>query len=378
MNTLRLSDNILSLRRKKGITQDDLASFLGVTKASVSKWETRQSYPDILLLPQIAAYFNITIDELIGYEPQLSSEQIKKYYIDLAEEFSTQSFEKTMGKSQSLVKEYYACYEFLLQIVKLWMNHFMLTPDTNRQIEILNEAIGLCDHIGDNSQNMELCSMSLMLKSAINLQLGRAQEAIEILEPLADPKHLMYQKEDILIQAYQMAGETDKAELYNQTSVYMQLISFISKSTELIGLNMKNFDKCEQTISRVRQVIIAYQVDQLHPNTTLQFYYQIAVFYSTHQKKEQAMKALQAFVDGGIAFIQSGIRLHGDEYFDRIEEWFGTFELDVAAPRTEKVVLESLEPAIQSPVLAVLFDMEEYQKLQKKLKRAIQNYVKNK
>ena len=307
MNTLRLSENILSLRRKRGITQDDLASFLGVTKASVSKWETRQSYPDILLLPQIAAYFNITIDELIGYEPQLSPEQMKKYYIDLAEEFSTQSFEKTMGKRQSLVKEYYACYEFLLQMVKLWMNHFMLTPDTNRQIEILNEAIGLCDHIGDNSQNMELCSMSLMLKSTINLQLGRAQEAIEILEPLADPKHLMYQKEDILIQAYQMA-----------------------------------------------------------------------VFYSTHQKKEEAMKALQAFVDGGIAFVQSGIRLHGDEYFDRIEEWFGTFELDVTAPRTEKVVLESLEPAIQSPVLAVLFDMEEYKKLQKKLKRAIQNYVKGK
>ncbi|WP_419762087.1 helix-turn-helix domain-containing protein, partial [Bacillus mobilis] len=37
----------------------------GITKASVSKWETGQSYPDITFLPLLASYFNISIDELI-------------------------------------------------------------------------------------------------------------------------------------------------------------------------------------------------------------------------------------------------------------------------------------------------------------------------
>lgn len=50
-----------------------------VTKASVSKWKSGQSYPNILLLPKLATFFNVTVDELIGYEPQLSLEQIKKY-----------------------------------------------------------------------------------------------------------------------------------------------------------------------------------------------------------------------------------------------------------------------------------------------------------
>lgn len=42
MNSIstHLSDNIVRLRRKKGITQEELAGFIGVTKASVSKWET--------------------------------------------------------------------------------------------------------------------------------------------------------------------------------------------------------------------------------------------------------------------------------------------------------------------------------------------------
>ena len=76
MERLNLSDNIIRLRRERKITQEELADFLGVTKASVSKWENAQSVPDILLLLQLAAFFDITIDELIGYDPQLTREQI--------------------------------------------------------------------------------------------------------------------------------------------------------------------------------------------------------------------------------------------------------------------------------------------------------------
>ena len=78
MNTLQFADNLTRLRREKKVTQEELADFIGVTKASVSKWETRQSLPDILILPQLASFFNVTVDELLGYSPQLSKEQIDR------------------------------------------------------------------------------------------------------------------------------------------------------------------------------------------------------------------------------------------------------------------------------------------------------------
>lgn len=84
MNTLQFADNLTRLRREKKVTQEELADFIGVTKASVSKWETRQSLPDILILPQLASFFNVTVDELMGYSPQLSKEQIQKQYYCLA------------------------------------------------------------------------------------------------------------------------------------------------------------------------------------------------------------------------------------------------------------------------------------------------------
>lgn len=76
---LKIGENILQKRKERGITQEELAEFMMVTKASVSKWETGQSYPDILLLPKLATFFNISVDELIGYDPDLSSAQIQNF-----------------------------------------------------------------------------------------------------------------------------------------------------------------------------------------------------------------------------------------------------------------------------------------------------------
>ena len=92
MYSINFSDNIAKLRKERKITQEQLAEFVGVTKASVSKWETGQSMPDVLLLPQLATFFDVTIDDLIGYEPQLSTEQMLKIYRDLCSEFVQNPF----------------------------------------------------------------------------------------------------------------------------------------------------------------------------------------------------------------------------------------------------------------------------------------------
>lgn len=63
----RIGKTIQTLRRNKNITQAQLAEALSVSAQSVSKWENHLSMPDISLLPMIARYFGITMDELFGY-----------------------------------------------------------------------------------------------------------------------------------------------------------------------------------------------------------------------------------------------------------------------------------------------------------------------
>ena len=65
---MTIGNVIATYRKNMGLTQDGLAQQLGVTNQAVSKWESDQSCPDILLLPQIADIFGITIDALFGRE----------------------------------------------------------------------------------------------------------------------------------------------------------------------------------------------------------------------------------------------------------------------------------------------------------------------
>ena len=80
---LTLGDKIKELRKRDGRKQEDLANALGVTNQAVSRWEANGGYPDMEMIPAIANYFGITIDELFDfnlYEVEKNVEAIVDEY----------------------------------------------------------------------------------------------------------------------------------------------------------------------------------------------------------------------------------------------------------------------------------------------------------
>jgi len=74
---LNFGAKIRELRRRDGRTQEHLAEALGVTAQAVSRWESGGSYPDMEMIPAIANYFHVSIDELFGYHDE-REEKIKR------------------------------------------------------------------------------------------------------------------------------------------------------------------------------------------------------------------------------------------------------------------------------------------------------------
>ena len=179
MHQINLADSIIRLRREKKITQEQLADFVGVTKAAVSKWENQQSMPDLLLLPQLAVFFNVTVDELIGFDPQLSKEQIQKIYQDLATEFASCSFDDTFEHCKENIRRHYSCFPFLMQISLLLLNHLTLATDASKQQEVLKTISDVCEHIINNCASVEICNDATTIKAMAELQQGKAVDVIE-------------------------------------------------------------------------------------------------------------------------------------------------------------------------------------------------------
>lgn len=369
MNTLNISENIIRLRREKKVTQEELADFVGVTKASVSKWENKQSMPDILLLPQLAAFFDVTIDELVGYQPQLSPEQMQKIYQELAAEFAAGSFDEIIEKSRNLVKQYYSCYPFLYQICLLWLNHFMLAGDGEKQMQILEETAGLCGHILEECKDIRICSDTALLQSYVNLQLGKASKVIETLEEIVSPMQLAGQENFLLVQAYLMAANQDRADYFSQISMYTHLMGLISSATQYLEIHKNDLEICEETMRRIDTINEAYGMRRLNANSEALFHAQSAMVYCIHGKKKEALERLHSYAQA-INWLLEGNHLEfgGDSYFYKLDELYNNSVLGNRAPRDKRIIRDSALSIFSHEAFSLIKEEKEFENIQRSIR----------
>ena len=79
---MEMGKEIRSLRNDRGLTQEALAAALNVSPQTVSKWECGNSVPDVQMLPEIAVYFGVTIDQLFAMTPEQQMERMENHIYD--------------------------------------------------------------------------------------------------------------------------------------------------------------------------------------------------------------------------------------------------------------------------------------------------------
>ena len=113
--------NIKQLRQEKHIKQDTLADAIGVSAQAVSKWETGASDPDIALLPKLATYFGVSIDELFEVPRAEKMERIQNMIWD-ERRIHPETFDRTVAYLEGILKEDPKDAEALTMLAELY-NH---------------------------------------------------------------------------------------------------------------------------------------------------------------------------------------------------------------------------------------------------------------
>lgn len=183
---LYLSENLRRYRILKNLTQEDVAEYLGITPQSVSKWERRESYPDITLLPALANIFETSIDLLVGMDTIRAEEtqhNIHKVAVEYQRTGDLTSAEKTY-------REALLIYPNNPGMVLGLASALALKGDTSEAIELIERGLPISDN-EKHKATMRATLCFLYLKAGqkdkadrLASELPHARESREIIQPL--------------------------------------------------------------------------------------------------------------------------------------------------------------------------------------------------
>ena len=180
---LNIGMNIKRLRLAKGLTQEQLAELLTISTAAVSKWEAKNTYPDITMLFPLAEIFGVTVDELLGYDEAKAKADVDKILAGYQRLYVEGRFAEGKELIVNARKKYPHDYRI--------MNKYMWDVaggsagnDSKTLLKNKDELTQLCDCILEGCTQDDLRAEAINMKAKLLHAAGDTEAALEILSKL--------------------------------------------------------------------------------------------------------------------------------------------------------------------------------------------------
>lgn len=140
---MNISDKIMMLRKKRGLSQEELADMLDVTRQSVSKWESGQSIPDIAKIAQLSDIFGVSTDYLIKQSDEAEQEDCPARTYKTVPVMKMQDVTDFIDRTKANAYKY-AFGTALCILSPLLLIVLNLSPAVHALDELLTQIVGLC------------------------------------------------------------------------------------------------------------------------------------------------------------------------------------------------------------------------------------------
>ena len=307
---VKIGSTIKKLRTENNITQDTLATAIGVTPQAISRWESEGGYPDIELLPLLADFFSVSTDELLGYklsEREQELANIKKEMERLAE---VGSVDERVAYARNAFAHYPNDYEIRDNLAVCLSFVWEETHDEALFKEIESLLGTVANECTDENTRYDAINTLIILYGEVK-QPEKAKEWANRLSPMK------YYRETAL-----SGGIGD-----GKTKFYIQ--DEIDKLTDALGIAIRNLvlnedlpndpstwdSKIEMLRVSNELYFMIYGDDLMFHHNRISFNHWIISTYQIAQgKTEDALASLEQMCEHAIAYDQSYQNDHGKHF----------------------------------------------------------------
>ena len=179
-----ISENIKFYRKEKNFTQEQLAEAMGVSVGAVSKWESASSVPELSLIMELADFFEISVDALLGYKVRDNSAKETAERIDSLQD--EKKYDEAIAEAEKALKKFPNNFEIVYQsALTFFMKGLEKCDDSSleKALELYNTALTLCN--GPNEKGIGPSKIYRDIAETYDC-LGKHREAVELLKKYND------------------------------------------------------------------------------------------------------------------------------------------------------------------------------------------------
>ena len=175
----RIAENIRAYRKQRGLTQEQLAEVLGVSVGAVYKWESRSSLPELRLIMEMADFFDVSVDALLGY--RMKDNQLNATVERLWQASRRRDYD-ALSEAEKAIMKYPHSFDAVFAAANLYYTFGAGTrkePWLRRAIELLDSARLLVSQCTDSRISESwICGMI----AEMHEMLGETDKALELLK----------------------------------------------------------------------------------------------------------------------------------------------------------------------------------------------------
>lgn len=225
---MQINEVIHKLRTKQGLTQEQMANYLGVSAPAVNKWERGVTYPDITILPSLARLLDTDLNTLLSFQDELTTKEINVFTEELVSLAKEKGIRTAFERAKKKILEYPNCHELILSVALTLEGLYSMFSLPNEADLLPAEIEGFYERAAQSEiPKISSTAKSMLISKYMNQkEYVKAKTLLDTLpDPISTDKKRLETKLFMCLENYEEAAKSIEQRLLVETNdIYSDLI----------------------------------------------------------------------------------------------------------------------------------------------------------